>query len=193
MFASLVTDDKDAIGLIAYALYKHKKHTLATTLRNEGREENDIQTQVQTFHDQTLQHNSLDDYRDKATNFLNQMIKEVETREKEKYQKEKAKSDKEHKSTLTKEKTKLFNKIKNYQEVNREWYEKLGSWLLSGIPSIVSSFIVTCLLLGASMFLVSEAKRQEVFTELASKYLGIQQGAQPTKSSANQKPQPPSR
>ncbi|MFT7223124.1 MAG: hypothetical protein ACI82Z_000656 [Cellvibrionaceae bacterium] len=39
VFESLAKDDKDSIGLIAYALYKNQKHTLTTSLRKEGKGE----------------------------------------------------------------------------------------------------------------------------------------------------------
>ncbi|CBJ88883.1 hypothetical protein HZS38_12070 [Xenorhabdus nematophila] len=72
VFEALVKDDKDAVGLIAYALYKYRKHILATNLRNQGENESIIKKEVSIFHKQTLQNNSPDDYRDRATHYLNQ-------------------------------------------------------------------------------------------------------------------------
>ncbi|MDE9493776.1 hypothetical protein KKJ09_09245 [Xenorhabdus bovienii] len=63
---------------MAYALYKYKKHILATDLRNKRKSENIIPKEVNTFHDQTLQNNRLEDYRDKATNYLHGLIQQVE-------------------------------------------------------------------------------------------------------------------
>lgn len=190
VFESLVKDDKDSIGLIAYALYKNKKHTLATSLRNKGKDESHIQQQVQTFHDQTLQNNSLDDYREKAKNFLDKIFNELEEDIKARYEKEKTQLGKEHANNLKKEKAKLIKNIREFQHANRSWYEKLGAWLLSGIPGIVSSFLVTSLIIGASVLLVSESKRQEVLTELWAKYLGISQPVknQPAQPNASPKP-----
>ena len=74
VFESLVTDDKDAIGLIAYAFYKRKKHTLATSLRSEGKDESHIQQEVRTFHDHALQSNALPDYREEAKKFLDEIF-----------------------------------------------------------------------------------------------------------------------
>lgn len=190
VFESLVTDNKDAIGLIAYALYKHKKHTLATSLRKQGKGEDYIQQQVQTFHDQTLQNNSLGDYRERAKNFLDEIFDELEEIISADYKKEKAKLEKQHQNALKNQKAKILKNMREYQTENKSPLEKLGLWLLSGIPGIVSSFIITCFILGASMLLVSEDRRQEVFAELASKYLGISQDAyqiQPTKPSTTPK------
>ncbi|WP_428242325.1 hypothetical protein [Gynuella sp.] len=190
VFESLVKDDQDSIGLIAYALYKHKKHTLATSLRKEGKNEEYIQQQVQTFHDQTLQNNSLDDYREKAKNFLNKIFSELEADISAGFEKEKAQLEKQHKKDLANEKRKLCQNIKNYQHANRTWYEKLGAWLLSGIPGIVSSFLVTCLIIGASVLLISEDKRQDMLRSLWAEYFGVQQQAPaaPAKPSAGTKP-----
>ncbi|PFG10017.1 MULTISPECIES: hypothetical protein [unclassified Marinobacter] len=185
VFNSLVEDDKDAIGLVAYALYKHKKHTLATNLRSQGKEEGSIQQQVDTFHDQTLQNNSLDDYREKATNYLNSLFLEIENEEREKFARERAKIEKQHQSSFKKEKAKILKNMREYQSSHKSWFEKLGNWLISGIPGIVSSFLVTSLILGASMLLVNESKRQEVFAELAVEYLGI--SAQVNDSTGNKK------
>lgn len=191
VFESLVTDDKDAIGLIAYALYKNEKHTLASNLRKQGKLEPEIQQEVNTFHDQTLQNNSLTHYRERATTYLSEIIERVQKDEHEKYLKEKAKLEKQHGNALKNQKTKILKNMREYQHANKSFVEKLSAWLLSGIPGIVSSFIITCFILGASMLLVSEDRRQEVFAELASKYLGISQAApqtQPTKP--NVKPNP---
>lgn len=175
VFESLVNNDQDSIGLIAYALYKHKKHTLATSLRQAGNDEDYIQQQVQTFHDQTLQNNSLEDYREKAKNFLNKIFQEIEEDISAKFEKEIAQVEKQHKKELTNEKRKLFKNIKEYQHANRAWYEKLGAWLLSGIPGIVSSFLVTCLIIGASILFISEDKRQDMLRSLWAEYFGVQQ------------------
>ncbi len=191
VFESLVTDDKDAIGLIAYALYKHKKHTLATSLRKEGKDEDHIQQQVQTFHDQTLQNNSLTDYREKAKNFLDEIFDELEEIISADFKKEKAKLEKQHQNAIKNQKAKILKSMREYQTANKSPLEKLGLWLLSGVPGIVSSFVITCFILGASMFLVSEDRRQEVFAELASKYLGISQNTsqtQPAKPNVSPKP-----
>lgn len=188
VFESLVKDDKDAIGLIAYALYKHKKHILATSLRKAGHDEENIQQQVQIFHDQTLQNNSLDDYREKANNFLDKIFKEIESDIKVNFEKEKTQIEKQHKKDLANEKRKLYQNIRNYQHAKRAWYEKLGAWLLSGIPGIVSSFLVTCLIIGASVLFISEDKRHEMLRSLWAEYFGVQQQTPATQPSTGTKP-----
>lgn len=173
VFGALVSDDKDAIGLIAYALYKHKKHTLATALRREGKTEDYIQQQVQIFHDQTLQNDSLNDYREKATNFLDEIFSKLEQDIEDRYEKEKAQLKKDHVNAIKKEKQKLIKNIEEFKYANRAWYEKLGLWLLSGIPGIVSSFVVTTLIIGSAVLFVPEQKKQEIFEDLIKNYLGL--------------------
>jgi hypothetical protein len=190
VFGSLVGNDKDAVGLIAYALYKNKKHTLATALRDEGKDENHIKQQVQTFHDQTLQHDSLGDYREKAKNFLDNIFSELEENIKVKFENDKSRLVKQHKKELGNEKRKFFQKLKDYQHSNRTWYEKLGAWLLSGLPGIVSSAIITCLIIGASVLFIPKDKRQDILRSLVVEYLGVEQEApaMPAKPDTSRKP-----
>lgn len=190
VFESLVTDDKDAIGLIAYALYKNEKHTLASNLRRQGQDEPTIQQEVNTFHDQTLQNNSLSYYRDRATNYLSDLIQRVQDDERENFLKEKAKLEKQHQNDLKNQRTKILKSMREYQTANKSALEKLGLWLLSGIPGIASSFLVTCLIIGASVLLISEDKRQEMLTNLWAEYFGVQQKtpAAPTKPNTGSKP-----
>ena len=190
VFGSLVTDDKDAIGLIAYALYKNEKHTLASNLRRQGKDEPTIQQEVNTFHDQTLQNNSLSYYRDRATNYLSDLIQRVQDDERENFAKEKTKLEKRHQNELKNQRTKILKSMREYQTANKSALEKLGLWLLSGIPGIVSSFLVTCLIIGASVLFISEDKRQEMLTNLWAEYFGVQQQApaSPTKQSTGTKP-----
>lgn len=173
VFETLVKDDKDAVGLIAYALYKNKKHTLATSLRDEGRQELDIQREVTIFHDQTLQNDSLSDYRDKAESYLNDLFKRIAELERAGCEKKIAALEKKHLTDLKKEKAKILKNMREYQGAHKSLLDRFKVWILSGIPGIVSSFILTCFFLGASMMLVSEKKRQEVLADVASSYFGV--------------------
>lgn len=80
---------------------------------------------------------------------------------------------KAHKKELTTEKKNFFENIKEYQRSNQSFFSKLAMWLLSGIPGIVSSTFLVCLFIGASVLLVPENTRQDVFIKLATEYLGI--------------------
>jgi hypothetical protein len=141
VFESLVKNERDPIGLIAYALYKHKKHALALSLREGGKDEVHIQQQIQTFHDQTLHNDSLGDYREKANSFLNKIVEVVERDISCEFEKEKTKLEKQHIKDIAAERRKLFKQIKTYQHTNRSTGDKLVTWILSGIPGIISSFL----------------------------------------------------
>ncbi|MEH6671360.1 hypothetical protein [Halopseudomonas sp.] len=179
VFATLVKNDRDTVGLIAYALYKHKKHTLATSLRDDGKDEAFIQQQVQTFHDQTLQNNSLDDYREKATKFLADIFDQIEKDVSVNHEKERVLLEKKYKKDLTNEQKRLFQNIKNYQYDHRSKMDRLGAWLLSGVPSVVSSFLIASLLIGASVLTVSEEQRQAVLKSLWANYFGVDEPRSP--------------
>lgn len=184
MFEALVKNDTDAIGLIAYALYKHKKHSLAQSLRNQGFSEQHIQDQVKIFHDQTL-HNSLNDYRVTAENYMNaicvQLEKDITTKfeEREKQFKQsldarEAQTKKDCDARIKKERREFIKAVQEYERTNKSMLSIFGAWLISGIPGIFASFLITALVIGASVLLVSEEKRKEVFASLVAEYIGIE-------------------
>lgn len=181
VYESLVENERDAVGLIAYALYKERKHSLAKCLRDEGTPELEIQAKVQTFHDQTLQSQSLDDYREKATLFLESLFSQMEQGIRKEYEKEttayKRKLDKEkaeYKKQLDKElkthKAGFLRKVKAYQVANKSFLAKAWSWLISGIPSTLSSIFLSCLILGGMFFAVDAKERHEVLLAVLAKY-----------------------
>lgn len=184
VFEALVNNDTDAIGLIAYALYKHKKHSLAQSLRANGNTEQDIQNQVKIFHDQTLQNNSLDDYRVKAENFLDaicvQLEKDITTKfnDREKQLKQsleirEAQTKKDCEARIKKERREFIKSVQEYERSNKSILSIFLAWLISGIPKVLASFVITALVIGSSVLLVSEEKRKEVFASLVAEYVGI--------------------
>ena len=173
VFDSIVESDEDVVGLIGYALYKYKKHTLAKSLRAQNRGEEDIKREVQIFHDQFLHNNSVEEYRNKATDYLDQLFSKVESEEREKYEKEKEKLEKQLKRDLRKGRNDFIKSVQEYEKMNKPWHARLVAFLISGVPGIVSSFLITSLVVGAALVLVPEEKRKEVFTTLAAEYIGI--------------------
>lgn len=173
VFEALVQDDKDAVGLIAYALYKHRKHTLAGSLRAEGKSEQDIESEVRMFHDHTLNDGTLDDYREKATRYLDGVYASLETDIKANFEKEKQKLVKAHAAELKKDRAKFVKNVRAFETSNQNWLERFWLWLLSGIPSLVSTFVLTAFLWGALFFFVSEDAKKELVTNLVTSYLGV--------------------
>lgn len=188
VFESLVENKNDGVGLIAYALYKFKKYSLAKSLREEGKSEEYIKEQVKTFHDHTLQSDTLDDYRDQAESYLHFIFLEIEEDLQEDFEKERQRLKKEYEKQLKKEKTAFVKKVQAFDNSNRSMSEKITKWLFSGIPGIVSSFILTAFFLGASLLLVPETKRKEVFSELAIEYLGLENNVELRTQSDNASP-----
>lgn len=78
VFAEMVKGEQDTVGLIAYALYKYRKHQLAHSLLEKGESDESIRQQMQIFHDQTLLSSGIQTYQDKAKVFLDWLIKENE-------------------------------------------------------------------------------------------------------------------
>lgn len=177
-------NDTDAIGLIAYALYKHKKHSLAQSLRAGNHAESYIQDQVKIFHDQTLQNNSLGDYRVKSENFLYEICVQLETdittkfneREgqlKQSHEVREAQTKKECETKIKKERREFIKSVQEYERTNKSIFSIFWAWLISGIPGVIASFVITAFVVGASVLMVSEEKRKEVFASLVAEYVGI--------------------
>lgn len=173
VFETIVEDDQDVVGLIGYALYKYKKYELAQSLRKQGCPEDQIQDQVQTFHDHFLLNNSVNDYRNKATNFLDNVYKKMEDGLKQAFDEKKDKLEKQYNKDLGKARRDFIKSVQEYERFNKTWPEKIWSFLISGIPGIVSSFIVTSLIIGAALLFVPQATRNQVFVTLASQYMGV--------------------
>ncbi|AWL12821.1 hypothetical protein HMF8227_02369 [Saliniradius amylolyticus] len=173
VFEELVKDDKDSVGLIAYALYKREKHVLASGLREDGHDEDEIQAQTATFHDQAVSSDRINSYREQATTYLNRIINEVEENKEKEHKEQLEKLNKTHKRELTKERQKLIKQMKDFQSANQTFQQRLIHWLFSGIPAMFSSILLTCLVLGASMMMVSESKRQEIFVSVVSQYFAV--------------------
>ncbi|QZP26311.1 hypothetical protein [Pseudomonas mosselii] len=185
VFEALVQNEKDGIGLIAYALYKHKKHVLAQSLRSNGEAEHYIQDQVKIFHDQTLQNNSLNDYRIKAEQYLSEVYGQLENDIKSKYEeKEKqlkqahetreTQTKKECEAKIKKEKREFIKSVQEYERSNKSFLSIFLAWLISGIPGVIASFIITAFVIGSTVLLVPQEKRKEVFASLAAEYIGIE-------------------
>ncbi|WP_312762863.1 hypothetical protein [Stutzerimonas balearica] len=179
VFEAIVEHEKDAVGLIGYALYKHKKHTLAKALRKQGQSDTQIQSQVQTFHDQFLHNDSIEEYRNKATDFLNQIFSEIETELRKEFDDKVALLEKSHQKALKKSRNDFLKSVQEYERLNKPLLSRLWGFLISGIPGIVSSFLITSLVIGASLIFVSETKRKEILTSLAAEYVGIDAPQQP--------------
>lgn len=187
VFEALVENERDSVGLIGYALYKNKKHLLAKKLRSANQSEEVIQQEVSRFHDQTLQTDSINDYREKATQFLSEIIQKVQDDEKRKHQKELDVLKKKYEKDIKAESTKVFTRIKSYQAGHRTVIERLGLWLLSGIPGLFSSTLILCLFYGLTMLFIPEEKRAELLRDALAEFIApysspvLANGGAPTK------------
>lgn len=185
VFEEIVEDDKDIIGLVAYALYKQRKHTLGVSLREQGKDEDLIREELKSFHNQALQSNSLDDYRARGKIFLDEIVHSIE----EEFSKERRLLEEQTKKRLSAEKSKILKDIENYQRANQLWREKILNWFLSGLSTTFSSLLITCLIVGVLVLSVSTDRRQKILENIAADYFSVPQiQTQPTQSDTNHQP-----
>ncbi|WP_392385082.1 hypothetical protein [Marinomonas primoryensis] len=173
VFKELVKDDRDFVGLLAYAMYKHKKHTLASTLRDKGNSEDVIIQRTQDFHDNALDSNSLRVYQEEAKTYLNSLIANIEQEHKTRFEKEKNTLEAKLKADLRKQKKELIDDISKYKAQDTNWPYRIFVWILSGMPSAVAAIIITLVVYAGAMAMAGEDQKKEVISEMVQKLSGV--------------------
>lgn len=168
VYKELVTDKDDVQGIIAYSIYKANKDQLATSLRADGKNEDEITVQLNTFHDHTLLNNGIDEYREKANSFLVFLYSQVHSD-----------LEKKHKREIKNLESDLISKVKEYQKYKKPLYSTLFSWLISGIPSIISAFIISVIVFGVFTYTTSDIDKKDVLKSLAESYLDLEKPSPP--------------
>lgn len=173
VFKELVKDDRDFVGLLAYAMYKHKKHTLASTLRDKGNTESIIVQRIQDFHDNALDSNSLKVYQEEAKTYLNSLIANIEQEHKVRFEKEKNRLETKLKNDLKTQKKELIDNISKYKAQDTGWPYRVFVWILSGMPSAVAAIIITLVVYAGAMAMAGEDQKREVISEMIQKFSGV--------------------
>jgi hypothetical protein len=185
VFEQLVKSEKDAQGLVAYALYKYSKHNLAVSLRKDGLSEHDIDQRVKIFHDDQIASAQLKTYNERAISFLGDIVSSVaddlykkHSAEVELLKKRHAielqELEKQHKKNIQKAEKDLLKNVQGYTADKRGWLSKLGFWLLSGVPSAIAALIVTALFyLLMFLWVSSEEDKKEIALQGMQKISGM--------------------
>lgn len=155
VYKKIVKDDRDFVGLIAYGLYKKRKSELANNYRKKGLSEAEITSKLKEFHDQEVQGNdALDSYRSRAESLLNDMLL---------------------KSQMS-AKREAFECILSEAEVSKVTsmgkFEKFGKWLFSGLPSAVSTVVISAIVLGVLAFFASPEEKGRFTSGVVNKAVG---------------------
>lgn len=187
VFTELVKEENDALGLIAYAHYKQDKHETAVSLRKEGMNEEEIKQKLEDFHHQvaTIPQRQ-ENYKQKALKTiadtvtvilspqrnkleklevgLNQQKLQLEQEKKEmdvfikKQVKEKIeKAEKE----IRKKELKRLDKASRAVVLPKGWV-RFCCWLLSGIPGLIATIIISVLFFGCIAYFSSTEKKQNL-------------------------------
>lgn len=158
VFEVLVKNDKDMLGLIAYALYKHRKHTLAKELRSKNSSEPDIQKAVDDFHNHVLQSGMTAIFQEQAAKFISSAYNEIEK------EFERKKSNEIRKFIHSAQK-----QSKEYQSRREYLLDKSLSTLLSSIWALIFSV----LFIGSVHILFNEENRREIMASAVGKYFSM--------------------
>lgn len=185
MFEELVNDEQDLQGLMAYALYKHKKHTLAVSLRANGTSEDAIAERLSNFHDDQVASNQIEDYRNRSSAILDNLFVEIEEDVKDRvvklYEREAEKQKREHAKALKASEDRLVRNIIRYKADKRSFWMKTWLWLASGVPTALSAVVVSILFYIALFFFVPEDLKKEVYTNAYQEITGAVLGGESVK------------
>lgn len=178
VFTELVKDNRDHIGLIAYALYKVDKNELAESLRAQGFSSEIIDIKVKEYHDNivemsTTQHR----YRENAERVMIELLTEMESKifpdfqgQITKLQKQMEAKDKKHQKDLAKAKwagvqsfyEAYCDSDKGKSKLLLSWF-----WLWNGFSGVLATIIVAILVYGAAALFVTSDKRDEILSSAA--------------------------
>lgn len=174
VFEVLVKNDKDMLGLVAYALYKHRKHTLAKDMRSKGKSEPEIQKAVDDFHNHVLQSGMTADFQEQAKKFVSLSYNEIEK------ELERKKSNEIRKFIQSAQK-----QSKEYQSRREYVLDKSLSTLLSSIWAVLFSV----LFIGSVHILFNEETRREIMASAVGKYFSMGEVAKEYQSARPEGPQ----
>ncbi len=174
VFDSLVKDSSDVTGLLAYALYKHRKSNLAKAMREQGKSEEEIAAAMQFFHTQTITGvNHLQAYEKEALSLLDEIEKKIREPIVEKISLENRKEierlKSEHIKELKKQKVNISRKFEQFKVEE----EQLKEWLLSSARKYVGNafgnLIVLIFLAGLILFLSPSTLKEIIIDEVIAK------------------------
>ncbi|TOE63745.1 hypothetical protein CGJ39_14135 [Vibrio parahaemolyticus] len=184
VFRELVKDNRDYLGLMSYALYKHEKDETANGLRENGASDDKVEQTLKDFHDQVLMSPArLGAYKQRAAGLIDTAIKsstdkleaqynELQEQLKREYVSQHKKLEKQKADLDLREKglkklegkirTEVVNTIKSSAQEYQKPHFVVGilKWLGSGFSGVVASVLVMVLTLGVLTMGDPESKHQ---------------------------------
>lgn len=155
VYKRLVTSDADVVGLIAYGFYKNRKSELADGYRKQGLDEAGIAQKLREFHDQVVSGNGeVDQYKRRAEQYLDRILADT------------------HRHARAEAIDRVVASAKNEQDASKPWYKAFFSWLLSGVPSAISTLLLTVAVLGIMLFFSSTEHKSRIASDLVNKMTG---------------------
>jgi len=161
VFDLLVKDQNDTLGLLAYAIYKHRKSGVAKGMRQAGRKEEDIKQAMKNFHDMAVDGgDQLNDYKKEAVRLLDVLEQKLTEQ-----------MNKQHTKEITQKRNEIFKKIQHYSINEQSYGRRLWNWLIGEIPKAIASFILTIMLLGLAAWFAPESTKKIIIEGLLKTYV----------------------
>lgn len=182
VFEALVRDEEDVQGLIAYALYKKSKHELATSLRQQGKSEEEIQKAVGDFHDNVLNSDLLGTYKDRSSRFINSIYQSI-------YQKCQSEVLKNYNKIKNDDLRKFIKSAEKHAKDQLTKKDILWDQFFSAFSSAVWTIIISIAFIGAVHVAFNEEKRREIMVSAVGKYFSMGEVAKEYQSARPEGPQ----
>lgn len=145
VFNLLVKDPDNIKELIAYAIYKADKNEQANYLKNTKKTDEEINNGLDEFHNSIASsRRKQKEYAEKSEKILSTLINSMQKKLIDKHKKDMEKKQKEWcLSAIDYSKSSLKTPI----------YKRVLLWLLSGIPTLIATYLATILILGTIVLL----------------------------------------
>lgn len=174
VFKQFVSNNKDWIGLVAYALYKSDKSDLAAKLRSENVSEEKIAQEVANFHDHLVhQQDRIQAYKDQAISLFSKVFSDQEQEIQARHKAEIDLLNNQHKSELKKERERIYKKIKDFPGSDKTWWAMVGAWLSDGVKGVLATSLVSALLIGFLVLLTSDVTRSEIIAKVVKEIIQV--------------------
>lgn len=167
VFSELVKDSNDLSQLIAYAIYKADKDSIANGLRKQQKTEDDIQAKLDAYHDSVATTPRLQQScHDRAASLIITLVNDIASETQQKASQQIEAIQNENKKALAKEAKRAVDeyhkKIKQNVAASQSKRRKLWDFTVSGFSGVWATLILIAVFWIISMAAATDDERDQV-------------------------------
>ncbi|MEL7698469.1 MULTISPECIES: hypothetical protein [Pantoea] len=162
VFTALVTDEKNPLELMAYAIYKADKNEIAENLAAQQLPSQAIDAGIKKIHDLVLSSPSiLLNYRVRARTLGVELLKEM----KDDIKRE-AKDD-------------FIERVEQMVKTEMSWHHHLGSWMTDAVKGVLSTIFVIIIFGGVYSLFLTKEERTNLYSAAGQSLIDVATGEIP--------------